>query len=675
MDFYIADSFTDSIQKLNNTEQKIVKTTAFDLQLNPAHPSLKLHRIDKAKDTNFWSIRVNDDIRIILHKKENQILLCYVDHHDKAYSWAEKRKIEIHPKTGSVQIVCIPEILVESSSNIGKKKLFKTISKDLILACGVPDEWVLSIQEADEDSIFEYLNLLPAEAGEALLDLVSGKKPNLESKTKLENPFEHPDSKRRFKLVTGQAELEEALNATWSKWAVFLHPLQRNIVEKDYNGPVRVSGSAGTGKTVVALHRATFLAKRNPEAKVLLATFSPVLVNFLHQNFIRLASTHPSLAEQVEVITLEKLALRFWKRFSSEEVFPSSEYKKFLIELLQNAKLSLTNTLVFTEILMVLDEWNLKTWEDYKDFKRQGKKTRLRESHRKEIWDFYEQVKAERKKRKQTPLTEIYHTIAEKFLNEEHSIFDAVILDEAQDLTSSQMKFVSSLSKSKQHFFFTGDLGQRIFQIPFSWQSFGMDIRGRSFTLKVNYRTSEQIRKKADQLLDPEISDFDGNLEKRKDTISLFQGPSPQIEIYSSEQAEIDANQKWLESLSEEGIQLGEILIIVRSEKEISRVTKLLEHCKYQPIYIEQEKPNSSKITVSTMHGAKGLEFRVVLIMGCDSNVIPSNERLNEASDESELGEIYAKERHLLYVACTRARDLLRITGLIPGSEFLGDLK
>src|SRR5437870_5425876 len=113
MDFLIADTFTDSLARLTGDEQKAVKTTAFDLQVNPAIPGLNFHKLDKAKDKNFWSVRVSSDIRLIVHKTQSSLLLCYVDHHDKAYNWAERRKLEAHPKTGAAQLVEIRERVQE----------------------------------------------------------------------------------------------------------------------------------------------------------------------------------------------------------------------------------------------------------------------------------------------------------------------------------------------------------------------------------------------------------------------------------------------------------------------------------------------------------------------------------------------------------------------------------
>src|SRR6202049_5015205 len=153
-EFRIADTFTDSLARLSGEEQKAVKTTAFDLQLNPANPAMSFHKLEKAKDKNFWSVRVSSDIRLIVHKSDTSLLLCYVGHHDNAYGWAERRKLETHPKTGAAQLVEIREtvkeivvpVYVQTETTAPKppremKLLFAERSDDELLGYGVPAEW------------------------------------------------------------------------------------------------------------------------------------------------------------------------------------------------------------------------------------------------------------------------------------------------------------------------------------------------------------------------------------------------------------------------------------------------------------------------------------------------------------------------------------------------------
>lgn len=306
MEFRISDTFTDSLSRLNNVEQTSVKTTAFDLQLNPSSPGMQFHRIDKAKDPNFWSIRVNLDIRLIVHRTNDSLLLCYVDHHDKAYKWAAHRKLETHPKTGAAQLVelqeTVREFIVPKYVDVKQPTLFGKISNDTLLSYGVPAEWLEEVRKANEDTLLDLADHLPAEAAEALLNIATGTTPKQAQPVPIDSdPFDHPDAQRRFRMMNNMEELERALEYPWEKWSIFLHPVQRQLVEKEYNGPVRISGSAGTGKTIVALHRAVFLARTNPAARVLLTTFSEPLANVLRAKLRRLISNEPRITERLDV--------------------------------------------------------------------------------------------------------------------------------------------------------------------------------------------------------------------------------------------------------------------------------------------------------------------------------------------------------------------------------------
>ena len=284
MEFRIADAFTGRLAKLTGDEQKAVKTAAFDLQLNPAQPSLQFHKLDKAKDRRSWSVRVNSDVRLIVHRTDISLLLCYVAHHDDAYHWAARRKLETHPKTGAAQLVEIRETVQEirvpryvevAQASRPKPLLFADVSEDRLLGYGVPAEWLADVRNANEDTLLELADHLPSEAAEALLDLATGVNPQAAKPVVAgADPFAHPDAQRRFRAMANVEELERALDYPWDRWTVFLHPAQRALVERDYSGPARVAGSAGTGKTIVALHRAVFLARANPDARVLLTTFS-----------------------------------------------------------------------------------------------------------------------------------------------------------------------------------------------------------------------------------------------------------------------------------------------------------------------------------------------------------------------------------------------------------------
>ena len=241
----------------------------------------------------------------------------------------------------------------------------------------------------------------------------------------------------------------------------------------------------------------------------------------------------------------------------------------------------------------------------------------------------------------------------------------------------AQLRFLAALGADRPNsLFFAGDLGQRIFQQPFSWSALGVEIRGRARTLHINYRTSHQIRMQADRLLAPEVSDVDGNAEERRGTVSVFNGPRPVIQSFADGDAESSAVGAWLAERIREGMAPHEIGVLVRSEGEIDRARAAATKAGLPFKVLDQHGETSSgQASISTMHLAKGLEFRAVAVMACDDEIIPLQSRIETAAEDSDLEEVYNTERHLLYVACTRARDQLLVTSVEPASEFLDDLR
>ena len=216
----------------------------------------------------------------------------------------------------------------------------------------------------------------------------------------------------------------------------------------------------------------------------------------------------------------------------------------------------------------------------------------------------------------------------------------------------------------------------RIFQTPFSWRALGVDVRGRSHTLGINYRTSHQIRRQADRLLPPELADIDGNPEQRGATVSVFNGPAPEVRTFDSPEDETKAIADWLRARQREGCAPQAIGVFVRSLEQIDRALSAVRAAGMRAVQLDDGSGGvSGSVAVGTMHLAKGLEFRAVAVAACDDEVIPLQTRIERVGDDADLEEVYGTERHLLYVACTRARDRLLVTGVDPGSEFLDDLR
>ena len=671
MQFRIADTFTDSLARLTGDEQKAVKTAAFDLQMNPAHPGLKLHQVDRAKDKDFWSVRVSRDIRLIVHRTASSFLLCYVDHHDAAYQWAERRRLEPHPMTGAAQLVEIRETVreiqvpryvqvdVPASSQdavaggpTARTAIFAGASNDDLLSYGVPVEWLNDVRAATEDSLLDLADHLPGEAAEALLQLATGGAPDRPVPAAAgADPFAHPDAQRRFRVMADVDALERALDYPWEKWTVFLHPAQRQLVEREYRGPARVSGSAGTGKTIVALHRAVHLARAHPESRVLLATFSDALAAALRTRLKRLIGNEPQIAERLEVHSMSGIGRRLYAanvgrlNLAADEDVP---------ELLRQAAADVEGHrfgahFLWTEWSTVVDAWQLASWEDYRDVQRLGRKTRLAEKQRELLWSIFSRVRSALGEQGKWTEPGMFARVAAKMAEAPHPPFDFYVIDEAQDVGVAELQFLAALGRGRPNsLFFAGDLGQRIFQTPFSWRALGVDVRGRSHTLRINYRTSHQIRRQADRLLPPELADVGLGVQRTR-THVRFAGAEAIATGFARDYAPQALGSYGRRSSGAAGMRS------VQLDDGSGGV--------------------SGSVAVGTMHLAKGLEFRAVAVAACDEEVIPLQARIERVGDDADLEEVYGTERHLLYVACTRARDRLLVTGVDPGSEFLDDLR
>ena len=687
MQFIIADTFTHSLARLTGNEQKAVKTTAFDLQMNPAQPGLKFHRVDRAKDPNFWSVRVNRDVRIIVHRTPKNLMMCYVDHHDNAYKWAEKRKLEVHPRTGAAQLVEVKEtvkevvvpIYVEAEQEAPVKPLlFAETPEEDLLQYGVPPEWLEDVRNANEDSLLDLSEHLPDEAAEALLQIAVGETPKPVAPLAAGDPFEHPDAKRRFHEISSEDELELALDFPWAKWAVFLHPTQRKLVERDYNGPFRVSGPAGTGKTVVAIHRAVYLARNNPDARVLLTTFSETLAGSLRSRVTRLIRNEPRLMERLEVAAIHQVCERLYKaQFGVAKIATMDVVREILTDSAKKEESHrFSIPFLVDEWENVVDAWQLDSWEAYRDVRRLGKKPRLPIEQRSRLWAIFEGVKGELQKRDLMTQSGMCSKLAKGLTQRRHPPYDFVVVDEAQEVGVAQLRLLAAMGGQRSNgLFFAGDLGQRIFQAPFSWKTAGVDVRGRSETLTLNYRTSHQIRMQADRLLASEVADVDGNVEDRRGTVSAFNGEPPKTGYFDDAQLESRSIGDWLKALGDKGIDPGEMGIFVRSAAELDRARDAAHASGFSfQVLDECRETATGRVSISTMHLAKGLEFRAVAVMACDDEVIPRQERIETAADHADLEEVYNTERHLLYVACTRARDFLMVSGVKQASEFLDDL-
>lgn len=684
MNFLIAETFTASFNRLSGPDQKAVKTSVFDLQMDPTGNGLQLHRIDNSKDPNFWSARVNRDVRLVVHKTGDSLLVAYVDHHDAAYAWAERRRIEAHPRTGAVQIVEVrerveevapppmfdfvfPESLKGKETKAAPQPLFSSLDDNALLSIGVPVDWLGDVRAASEDGFFALAGYLPAEASEALLEYAAtGRLLVPAPNPAIADPFGHPDALRRIRAITDQEELEQALAFPWEKWGVFLHPSQRELVDRSFSGPARVAGSAGTGKTIVAIHRAVSLARDNPNARILLASFSQPLADAMAKKLLVLAPEAGGVVPRITTASFHGIAEQMYQL--EYGVRPRIASDAVLRERLRAAAASanlkgFSERFLLSEWTNVIDAWGLTSLDAYSTVQRMGRKSRLGPNQRDRLWPVFQAVRDALTAERFTTWADVFTGLADALSQRSLKPFEHVIIDEAQDLAPAELKFFAALALPQANgLFLSGDVGQRIFQHPYSWASLGVDVRGRSHTLKVCYRTSQQIRRAADRLLPTVLRDTDGLEDERRGIISVFDGPPPEVKSATTVAMEADVVRQSVETWLGEGIAPHEIGLFVRTPQLIARARSAIAGL-----------PNAEGIVTAPMSLAKGLEFRAVVVMACDEGVLPLDDRVADAADEAELDDIYETERRLLYVACTRAREHLLLTGVTPTSEYLTD--
>jgi len=659
----IADTFYDALGKLTAQEQKAVKTTVFDFQMDPSLPGLSMHRVDRARDPNFWTARVNRDIRMVIHKRDQDTLLAWVGHHDDAYRWAETRRIESHPKTGAIQIVeareTVEDIVIPNyvQEDVPMPQLFANETDDTLLSWGIPTDWLETVRAVTEDTILDVAGYLPAEAAEAIVQAATGVRPTPAAPIDFNaDPWTHPDTERRFRVMDNLEELKAALDSPWEKWSVFLHPAQREFVDRNFNGPARVIGSAGTGKTVVALHRAARLAKPH-DARVLLATFNNALAKRLSEKVPLIAD--PTVSGRMEVAALaEIIAKQYQEQFGRCSIASDNDLKEVLNSVAAEQGSQIGRDFLFDEWALIVDAWHVKSAEEYRNLPRLGRKVRMAASKKDELWKVFEGTR--QRLHRLGKQTSAY--LAHRLRLEGTWPYTNVLVDEAQDISVPELLLLGgALGEEPNGLFFAGDIGQRIFQAPFPWSATQVNVRGRSRSLKVNYRTSHQIRMGSETLLPETLVEADGEEESRLGVTSVFEGPWPKVQAFDDRAAEMQGVSSWIAGLLDFGVAVDEIAILVRTDQlseELSSswLTKFPE------------------LNWMSMHAAKGSEFQAVAVLALDQAVLPDEARLLSAKDESQLDEVMSTERHLLYVATTRARDYLWISGVDPVSEFVTDL-
>lgn len=682
----LARTFHRSLDRLSGPEQAVAKQVVFDYMADPSRPGLSLHRVDRARDKRFWTIRADRDLRVVVLKDGARSLFCWVGHHDEAYRWAENRRFEVHPVTGAAQIVELVEVVREEIRVVErtvarrapeKPPLFAGEDDAYLLSLGVPEDFVaLAKAVRSEDDLLALCERLPEEAAEALLDLHTGGRPAPAPVVAVGDfamALQHPDARRRFWTTTDEADVARALERPWAEWLVFLHPSQRGAVERNFNGPARVSGGAGTGKSVVAMHRAAELARAAPGGRLMLTTYSKTLAARLSDGMDALLGVASPERGRVEVSHLHAYALAHVSRIAKPTVADGAYIDHLLKEAGRGLEPPFDFAFLRAEWDAVVDFWGLDSFEAYRDVARTGRGLALSPRQRRRLWDVFAAVRQGLAARGMLTFGEVCDALRARIEADGVQPFRHVVVDEAQDLGPRELRLVAALAvPGPRALFFAGDVGQRIFRWPFSWLGAGVDVRGRAQRLKVNYRTTAEIRRFSDRLLPGRIAEVDGELEERG-ALSVLRGQNPELKPAADLQGEIETLQDWLHRARADGIAPGEIAVLGRTRRAIDeRATPALARLGLSGAWLSPDQDTGSdSITLGTLHAAKGLEFRAVAVVACDDGQLPLAAALVAETDPEARRIVEDRELSLFYVGCTRARDRLLVTWSGTPSRFL----
>lgn len=692
----IASEFLEAYAQIPRAQQKKVRNFTEKFQADPRASSINYEKIHNVKDDRVRTVRIDQQYRaVILHPDKGDVfVLVWVDNHNEAMDWAKYRTFEINPVTGSLQVFNVNEV-EQALVPPPKKKttgLLDHFGDDLLLSFGIPVVLLPAVRGVRQpDDLLALNKHLPAECAEALMWLVEGLPPNevraavampknsQVDTTDLAKALEHPDSRRRFVTIQSDKDLTAILNAPLEKWRVFLHPSQEKLVTKEFKGPCRVLGGAGTGKTVVAMHRAKHLAKSVFTAKNDRILFTTYTAN-LAQNVEEMLSTLcPECKDRIEAIHLHSWAARFMKSQGAgfdiadaedlddcwEQAWTGAEEAAFDVGFLRQ------------EWEQVVQANGIEALADYLKVPRTGRGHTLTRPQRGRVWkvfDRYQQVLAQRGK--QEWLQAIRTT--RRYLEEKKPLlpYRAVVVDEAQDFHAEEWKLIRALVPSGANdLFLVGDAHQRIYGRKVALSRCGIQIQGRSSKLRINYRTTEQIRAWAMAMLKGvEVDDLDGERDTEQGYKSLLSGSKPEHHHFSTSQKEQEFLAEKIKGLLKDRSP-EDICLVARTAKFLKdNYQELLQSLAINHTVLDKNKNTAgSGVRLATMHRVKGLEFPVMIVAGMNSKIMPLRVASVEG-DPASKAEHEDRERSLLFVAATRARDELLVTSWGKPSPFLASL-
>ncbi len=686
----ISSDFLTAYAQVPRAQQRKVREFVTRFQMDPTAASINYEPIHRVRDARVRTVRIDLAYRaVVLHPEQGDVyLLAWVDHHDEAMAWARNKVFEVNPVTGALQVIdavaverlAAPETPAREERPAEDYGPFETFSDADLLRTGLPQPLLPAVRALPSAEALDAMQpYLPEEAFEALYwiahlgysvdqALAEVQRPPTEAAIDLhdlDQALAHPDSQRRFVVVERADELMEILNAPLERWRVFLHPSQARLVQRHFNGPARVLGGAGTGKTVVAMHRARHLAREVFTAstdRVLFTTFTRNLARNIRANLETLCG--PEI-ERIEVVHLHSWAASF---LAAQKIRLEIAGEDELSRCWQNALAAAgdgawTPSFIREEWQEVVQAQGISEQAEYLRALRAGRHTQLSRPQRAALWAIFAEYRRNLAALGKVEWTDLIRETRLYLANQRTALpYRAIVVDETQDMHPEELRLLRQMVPAGPNdLFLVGDAHQRIYGRPVVLSRFGIEVRGRASKLRINYRTTEEIRNWSVAVLTGQaVDDLDGGLDTHADYRSLMHGLAPTVRQFATLEEEQDFLAGEINALREI-VPLETVCLVARTHRQLlDDYIPALQRAGIPYLYLHADTPEyaGSGVRLATMHRVKGLEFWHVLIAGVNEGVVP----LLAGQDEDGSAEAVLRERCLLHVASSRARETVVIT-------------
>lgn len=652
-------------------------TTANGMHLEP---------IAQFNDDSMRTARIDDNYRAVIGLMGGNAYLLYVGTHEKAYNWGMRKKLVWNDHTQACQLVTVYQTTETEANNTPELSEesypFIEIPEEKWLKLGVPEDLIWQVKHIKTLDDLEPLEaFLPTDAFENIYNLLDGEDiDNIIAEIEEGQAKDDGDqllsnnNKRRFVELTDDDALQRILDNDMEIWQLFLHPSQQKLVDADYKGTMKVSGGAGTGKTVAALHRLKHLSE-NADAKILFTTYTKTLKDNL-ENLVKKMDINPS---RYTLNNIDQVLLETARKYKIKEGYKILDYSgdeeslKLWREVIETEVTEFDEQFLYDEYIDVIVYFGNTDAKSYMLQQRIGRSKALSRKQRIEIWKLVEKYVALKQERKVADRLELFNETTRYLNDNDIRPYTNVIADEFQDFSNPELKFLRALVKEgRNDLFLTGDPMQRIYSgRKINFGAAGINVRGvRSKRLKINYRTTEPIKKVAVGIIKGQtFDDMDGGTESIKGYVSLIRGgEKPVYKIVGNATEEFDQVIEWIKECRDSNIELKDICVAAPSMGLLKEFQTRLhtDGTPYKVLKGTTRQGSLDGLSICTLHSLKGLEFKVIVLMGINERNIPSKATDTypfSGMDALDKKEYLSAKRSLLYVAVTRARQLVFIVG------------